>query len=432
MRCFNRPSLRPAFRAVCWATALLALPMNAGARAAPTEISLDEVRRHAAASAPIVAARSARVDAARADAARADALPDPELNIGIDNLSVTGANAFRLGADDMTQRRIGVTQAWPSRPKREARRARAEAQLGTAVDEVAATRLAVEQQAGEAWIAAWAADAEVRFLQTLIGDTERAADIAEVQLANATGTAADALTAQLARAELDNAMRRAQAQRRAAQAGLARWIKDDARVMLAPMPNVAQLRVPADRLRASLDQQAELQVWRGRQREAAAAISLAQAERRPDLGFALSYGARSAGLPDMMMFEVSVSLPLFARDRQDHDLAARRAEYAAVAAEHEEARRARREALEQLLANWEGTRDELARYRDLLLPLARDRSATALAGYAGGGGIEPWIEAREGEIASARRALQLQADLARAWLALDTRLPRAVAAEVQP
>ncbi len=440
MRFYLEPSSRRASRRLALAVCVvgLSLCLAAVSHAASPEISLDELRRVAARTAPIVAAGGALVAAARSDAARADALPDPQLSLGVDNLTITGGDALRFGADEMTMRRIGVAQEWPSRRKRDARRASAESRVDTAVDEVLVTRLDVERRAGEAWIATWAAEAEVRFLRALIDEAERAVTLAKQQLANATGSSADALAAQVVRAELDNDLRRAQAQASAARAGLARWLNADANVAfnadiaLAEMSDVSELRVPAEILRGSLDQHAHLQVWSGRQREAEAAVSLAQAEKRPDLGFVVSYGARSAGLSDMLMFEVNIGLPLFTRDRQDRDVAARMAEHDAVEAEWEDARREQREDLDRLLAIWDGMRDEAIRYRDSLLPLARDRSATALASYAGGGEIQPWINARRDEIASERRALQLQADLARVWLALDTLLPTDAVAELQP
>lgn len=61
--------------------------------AQPTMLSLDDARGAASAAAPGVAAKSARIVAAREDAARAAALPDPTLNLGIDNLTVTGPEA---------------------------------------------------------------------------------------------------------------------------------------------------------------------------------------------------------------------------------------------------------------------------------------------------------------------------------------------------
>jgi len=396
---------------------------------ASAPLSLDEARRIARREAPTVTAQSARVVAAREEVARAGALPDPTLQLGIDNLIVTGDQAFDVGADFMTMRRIGVSQAWPARRKREAEREVAAARADTQDLKTESTRLEVERRAGEAWIAVWSATAERRFLQERVTESDRAVSIAKAQLANGTGTASDALSAQMVRAELDNERRRAKAQIEVAHASLVRWAGDVGTFELAAMPATTTLRVAADELRAGIDRYAFLQVWQGEERTALAAAQLAEAEKRPDLGFAVAYGTRS-GRPDMMMFEVSVGLPLFTRNRQDRGIAARYAEHDAVQAEREDARRAQREALELQLAGWSSLRDEQQRYQNTLLPLARDRCAVALASYASAGPLRPWIEAHRDEIELRRRALQVEADLARLWLALDTLLPGAPAPEV--
>jgi cobalt-zinc-cadmium efflux system outer membrane protein len=422
----TRPSTRrtphPPIRSVIAGCCLLVASFAASA--AGEALSLDDVRRAARAEAPRVAASAARITAAREDAARAGTLPDPTLNLGIDNLTVTGADAFQLGADEMTMRRIGVMQDWPSRRKRDAQRAAADAQIDTALSEADAMALEVERLAGEAWIELWAVTTERDVLEALREEADRAVDIAQARLANGTGTTPDALAAQVTLAELDNERQRIDGQEREAQAGLSRWIDTQGDLVLAPPPDFTSLRTPSPQLRATLDEHAHLQVWAGKERAADRAVDLARSGKRPDLGFGVSYGARSAGLPDMMMLEVRVGLPLFPRDRQNRDVAARIAERDAVAADREDARREQREGLERQLARWESLRDELSRYESILLPLARDRSAVALAAYGSGGDLQPWIEARRDELETRRRHLQLQADLGRAWLALDTLLPR--------
>lgn len=412
-----------------WSAVFMALIATSVTPTASAPLSLDEARRIARREAPTVTAQSARVVAAREEVARAGALPDPTLQLGIDNLIVTGDQAFDVGADFMTMRRIGVSQAWPARRKREAEREVAAARADTQDLKTESTRLEVERRAGEAWIAVWSATAERRFLQERVTESDRAVSIAKAQLANGTGTASDALSAQMVRAELDNERRRAKAQIEVAHASLVRWAGEVGTFELAAMPATTTLRVAADELRAGIDRYAFLQVWQGEERTALAAAQLAEAEKRPDLGFAVAYGARS-GRPDMMMFEVSVGLPLFTRNRQDRGIAARYAEHDAVQAEREDARRAQREALELQLAGWSSLRDEQQRYQNTLLPLARDRCAVALASYASAGPLRPWIEAHRDEIELRRRALQVEADLARLWLALDTLLPGAPAPEV--
>lgn len=72
--------------------ALLIAPWVAAA--APAEVSLQEAIRRATQHTPLLEARRAAVEAAREESHRAGALPDPMLSIGIDNLPITGRDAW--------------------------------------------------------------------------------------------------------------------------------------------------------------------------------------------------------------------------------------------------------------------------------------------------------------------------------------------------
>ena len=67
-------------------------------------------------------ARSARAGAmSAAEMARAAGQQaDPMLSFGIDNLPATGPNRFSAAAEDMTMKRIGISQEWVSADKRAA------------------------------------------------------------------------------------------------------------------------------------------------------------------------------------------------------------------------------------------------------------------------------------------------------------------------
>lgn len=134
------------------------------------------------------------------------------------------------------------------------------------------------------------------------------------------------------------------------------------------------------------------------------------------------YGSR-IHLPDMIGIEVGVSLPLFPGNRQDQDISARYAERDAVKDEHEDARRAQREAVAAGLAAWQGYDKQVNTYRDQLLPLATDRSRTALAAYRGGGSLQPWLEARRDEIDTRVAYAQALAAWGTAWAQLAYLLP---------
>jgi outer membrane protein TolC len=140
------------------------------------------------------------------------------------------------------------------------------------------------------------------------------------------------------------------------------------------------------------------------------------------------YGHRAAGLSDMLMLQVSVSLPLFTSNRQDRGISAKQTLRDAVQADHENARRAQSEAVARASATWQGWNRQIERYQGTLLPLARDRAQTALASYRGGGALQAWLDARRDEIELRLGYADALASRARLWVALAYLLP----AEVTP
>jgi outer membrane protein TolC len=249
--------------------------------------------------------------------------------------------------------------------------------------------------------------------------------IAQARLRGGEGSAVDALAAQAELATLDNRLDAVGSDLAAAQAGLQRWLGTPPGT-LAASEDFSRLPVQAERLLSSIDQQAPLQAWAAREQLAQAALEQARAARRPDWSVSASYGKRAPGLSDMVMLEVGVSLPLFTHNRQDRGISARQAQRDAVQADREDARRAQREAVTRALAGWQGWGRQLERYRQTLLPLARDRARTALAGYRGGGPLQPWLDARRAEIELRLNYVDALAAHARLWASLAYLLPSEV------
>ena len=99
----------------------IALLVAAASAESQAPLSLYEALRIAEERAPVLAASHAAARGMRERGRLAAELPDPVLRAGIDNLPVTGPDAFSIGADFMTMRRIGVAQEFVSRDKRMAR-----------------------------------------------------------------------------------------------------------------------------------------------------------------------------------------------------------------------------------------------------------------------------------------------------------------------
>ncbi len=414
----------PFARSVCAPLLLLffsAAPALA-ARGADAPLTLPAAVRRGVASAPLVMARGDDVDAMREEADRAGRLPDPSLTLGLTNYPVTHPGAFSLRADPMTMRAVGITQAIPSQASRAAERRLADANIEAATADRVASVQSAQVRIADAWIGVWAQRQQRTLLLALRDESVLAVDIAKGRLRGGDGSATDALAAQAERLTLDNRLDANDAALNAAQASLQRWLGDSV-PPLAAAPDFAQLPLNPAVIERLVDRQAPMQVWRAREQVADAALAEARAAKHPNWSVAVSYGYRAPGLSDMVMVEVGVSLPLFTRNRQDPDISAEHAAWRAVQAAHEDARRAQQEAVAGTVAAWQGWGRQIDRDRDTLLPLARDRTRTALAAYRGGGKLQPWLEARRDEIQLRLSYADALAARAQQWAALAYLVP---------
>jgi outer membrane protein, heavy metal efflux system len=391
-------------------------------RAAESPLTLADAVRVAGAQAPRVQAQDAAIAAAEADATRAGALPDPMLMVGIENLPVTGGDAFDPTVDDMTMKRIGVRQEFPARAKRSAQRTLAQRQVDAARAQGIAERRVVQRAAADAWIEVWAASHQVHALEQLREQSRLAAKLARARASGGAGSMADALAADAAGLEVDNELVEATARRDAALATFRRWVPGATDVAMLE-PDFAALPFTQAQLLARLDELAPLLGGSTRVETAAAAIDVARAEPRPDWSLTAAYGQRDRDRSDMLSVEVGIALPWFQRSRSDSGVRAREAEYQQALALRDDERRTLAADIEAAFARWEALKRQVALHADRLLPIARDRSAAALAAYRAGGELQPWLDAREAELDVHRSHAEHLGELGHAWAALAFLIP---------
>jgi outer membrane protein TolC len=126
----------------------------------------------------------------------------------------------------------------------------------------------------------------------------------------------------------------------------------------------------------------------------AARVTLAQKAVKPDLDVSLQYGQRN-GLTDMVSAVVSVPIAMQRSQKQDEDVAAERAELAALEAERRAAMSELRARVAKLYADEERERTQLALDVISVLPQAHATLAAATAEYsAGTGEIAPILQSR--------------------------------------
>lgn len=384
--------------------------------AQPGALTLEQAVALAIEQTPQIQAQAAAIDAAQAESIAAGRLPDPELVLGIDNLPTTGEDAWSFDRDFMTMRKVGVMQAFPNRRKRASQRERAAAAVSVAQSQAQQTRLEIARSAADAWIASHTAELVLAKLRTLKPEVELQAQAARAALSSGRGSAVDALAAQSAISELDDRVLQTEREVHAARAELARWIGEDAQREFAAAPAFNELPVPREKLLASLHRHAPLLTYDAQLALAQGEIALANAEKRPDWSAELAYAKRGAAFSDMVSLQVRVGLPLFSRYRQEPMVRAKRAELTRLEAERDAELRMHAAEVTEMLAAWESASKRMDLYERERLPLARQRSQAALAGFqAGRVELTNLLASHVAEIETQRSYAELLTELGQAW-----------------
>jgi outer membrane protein TolC len=392
-------------------------------------LSLAEALQIGERGSPRLAAQGAALAAARELVPRAGELPDPKLRFGIDNLPVSGPDRFQYNTDSMTMRRIGLMQDIPNGEKRKLREARAARERDVEAANLAAQRAVVQREVGLAWIELYYARQARAPLADLVKELQLQLDTISAAIATGRQTTGDALAL---RSAVEAAQDRIIEQDRAierSRAALGAWLPRDASRPLADPPDTSRFDHAPTALLANLPEHPDQKIYAEREALARAEVALASNSRKPDWSVELSYGQRGPAFDNMITLMVSVDLPWEAEKRQDRDIAAKQRLADQASAQAEEARRIHEAELNGIYADWQTAGVRFERFEKLLLPLARERVAAALATYRGGRGeLATVLEARRAETETQIGFLQTQLERARAWAKLNFLLP----GEVQP
>ena len=362
---------------------------------AQTSLTLDEALRLSLERQPALTAFSRTAQAFEEAAVAARQLPDPQLMVGIQNLPVTGSDAFSLDADFMTMRFIGISREQVRGSRRRAQSARllAEAEVSLAEEQLLARR--IQREVLLSWTAVLEAQQKQQILGELIEKLEARFDTAEANIPTGQATSADAVAIRAeiaaARAELE-AARGAEA---AGRAALARWIGEAA---AQPVDGGLPICRPPAREQALLfvERHPQLEVVRRQNVVAERAVDVARADRQPNWGWSVMYGNRGGGRSDMLTLQVSIDLPLN-RGRLQNRRIAEASELAAASRDRaEDERRELVSGFEAALAQFTAAE---ARYRTTAtqtVPALRAAEQALEARFAAGGGtLESVIVASE-------------------------------------
>ncbi len=399
--------------------------------AAPLALAVDmeplplaEALRIGEETSPRLAAQGAALAAATELVPRARELPDPKLRVGVDNLPVNGADRFQYASDFMTMRKIGVMQDFPNAEKRKLRGERAALERDVEAANLAAQRAALRREVALAWLELYFAQQSRAPLVELVGELQLQLDTVAAAIAAGRQNTADAhalrgagVAAQDRVIEQDRTIERA-------RYALAAWLRDEASRPLADPPDTSAFDHPPTALLANLHEHPEQRIYAEREALARTDAALAANSRKSDWSLEVAYGQRGPAFSNMISVMVSIDLPWEAAKRQDRDLAAKRLLADQAQAQTEEARRMHEAELRGFYADWQTAGVRTERFEKLLLPLARERVAAALAAYRGGRGeLGAVLEARRAETETRLGFVQTQLERARAWAKLNFLLP---------
>ncbi len=408
--------------------ALLALALAAGALAAPPELTLAEAQRLALQRSRQLAGADLAADAARQLAVAAGQLPDPVLKAGIDNLPVSGADRFSTGADFMTMRRLGVAQELTGANKRRLRASVYTLEADRSVAAKAVAAAAIERDTALAWLDYYFACQSAELIAEQEVQAGNVVEAAAGAYRAGRGSQADWLAARAALVTVqDHASENARLVRNAATM-LTRWTGIATAPALAAPPAMDAIELDSATLQSQLAHHPDIAVLERQEQIAQAAVTLAEADRKPDWSVELAFQQRGPAYSNMVSLGLSLPLQWDRKDRQDRTLAARVSQAGQARAEREEMLRAHVADTEALIAEWQNGRERVARYEHELLPLAHERSAAAAAAYRGGkASLAELLAARSGELDVRLQTLRLQTDTARLWARLNFLFPSELA-----
>ncbi len=403
---------------------LLSLAAASLAGAAEPALTLPEAQRLAAARSRQLVAQDSAALASREMALAAGQLPDPALKVGIDNLPVTGPDAYSVTNDFMTMRRIGLMQEFTRGEKRQLRAERFEREAERAVAEKSAMLATIQRDTALAWLDRYYAEAMAAAIAEQARETGLEVEAAENAYRTGRGSQADIFAARSAKASLEDRASEIGRRIRTAKTMLARWVGTASETPLAGKPDTDAIRLDTRSLDAQLAHHPQIATLTRQVELAATEAKLAQANTKADWSLEAAYQQRGSAYSNMISIGVSIPLQWDQKNRQDREVAAKLAIANQAEAQREEALRAHISEVRAQIQDWENGRERLARYGRELLPLARERTQAMLAAYRGGrASLTDVLAARRNEIEVRVQALQLEMETARLWAQINFMFP---------
>lgn len=398
-----------------FATAVMAQP-----QVSSEPLSLENALQLAEHRSQALLAQDAAAQASQELAIEAGQLPDPMLELSVNNLPVNGPMAYSLTEDFMTSRNIGISQTYTREAKRHARANVFERKADKAQITKKLTLTEIRQNTAIAWFDGYYQQQMVELLTREQQEASLQVEAAEAIYRAGTGPQSDIFLAKTTVAEIQDRIHQAQARLENAKTTLSRWVGDINNISLDAAPDITQSPLDTQHLYHQVSEHPDIAVMRAEEAVAMAEAKAARQEKQADWTWSVMYGERSSGFSDMISIGVSVPLQWNQENRQDRVVAAKLAQADQVRAEREEMTREHIAETARWLDTWKSNLVRLSDYEAALIPLASQRTNAVLAEYRGGKGkLVAVLDARKMEIATRIEKLRIEMETAALWATLE-------------
>jgi outer membrane protein TolC len=414
------PASRRAWASSCAVFFAFGLLAGRAAHAQDAGLTLDEALQIATSRSSSIQAAPASVRGSSDVVVKAGQLPNPTLNLSVQDLPVNGPNAFTIGQDNFTMRGIGIQQEWVSPAKRRLQTTLAdravERDKSTYLEKVAEVR----QQVAMAWLNAIYAKKAVALSQALVDHLSQELAAKQASYRGAKGAAIDVAQASLTLGNARDELISAQQDEKTALITLSRWTGAGNVLEVGGTPPALQSHVSG----LSVEQLAQVQPSLIAAR---AAISLADADtdvtrsnRSPNWTWGLTYFKSGGKFPDYVSVGVSIPLPIHRGNVEDRDVEQKSEMGTQARLVYEDTERQVVADIQSLTAKLASGRGRLANARQTVLPAAEQKVQLANAAYRSGTGtLSDALDARHTQLEADLQVLNLERDVSLVWAQLE-------------
>lgn len=368
------------------AVAALAISLGAAQASqpeAPPAPPVEELVREALERSPAIAALRARLSSARELIRPAGALPDPVIEVAVQNISL---DRWTVGEADMSMVTPEFRQGLSFPGKLRARKAAAEAGAEVAAAALDALRRRVAADVRSTYARLYAADREAELLAAGRELLDLLAETAGARYRVGQSDQEAVIKAQFEASRLDEREDDLAAERSALVAFLNGLLDRPGGAPLGDVESLPPAELPAGELESAvLGHSAEVLTRRAGLAAAERRLKAMRVDLRPELFAGGGLGYRG-DLDPALVLRFGAEIPLWRGSKQEPLLRATEHEVEAAAAELREAEATARASAARLAADWRRAERQVVRYREALLPRASAAFEAARASYLAGRG----------------------------------------------